>query len=341
MTIKQNLLPESKFSLKCPYTMTPIGICVHNTANDASAKNEITYMVGNNLETSFHLAVDDIEVWQGLPLDRNGWHAGDGNGEGNRKHIGIEICYSKSGGEKFEKAEQNAVKLIVQLLRKRGWGIDRVKKHQDFSSTKKYCPHRTLDFGWNRFLTMIENELGGTMSNCLVVNDEAGRKQFETLVHNSDVADQTVRYLELGENANNVSFDTVKSSLAAREGKLTTCSTNLSTREAELARANTEITNRIEQVGRLNDQLTEKDKLHKAELDALKSTMPKVDELIKQYTTTIEQLQSNLTEEAKAKGRALNELAETKSKLENALKAQYPDLTLQLWLQLFFTIKWK
>lgn len=144
--------------------MSPVGICVHNTANDAAAKNEISYMIGNNLQTSFHIAVDDAEAWQGLPLDRNGWHAGDGtNGEGNRKHIGIEICYSKSGGEKFDKAENNAAELIAQLLKERGWGVDRVKKHQDFSG--KYCPHRTLDLGWGRFLEKVGKKLGEDMAD--------------------------------------------------------------------------------------------------------------------------------------------------------------------------------
>lgn len=156
MTINQNLLPSSKHSLKSPHSMTPEFICVHNTANDAPAKNEISYMVTNNLQTSFHFAVDDKEIWQGLPLNRNGWHAGDGaNGTGNRKSIGIEICYSKSGGVRFTQAEERAAKLIAQLLKERGWGIDRVKKHQDFSG--KNCPHRTLSLGWNRYLDLIKN----------------------------------------------------------------------------------------------------------------------------------------------------------------------------------------
>ena len=79
---------------------------------------------------------------------------GDGvNGKGNRKGISIEICYSKSGGDKFIKAEQNAAKFIASILKEKGWGIDKVKKHQDFNG--KYCPHRTLDMGWNRFLYRI------------------------------------------------------------------------------------------------------------------------------------------------------------------------------------------
>lgn len=164
MTINKNLLSSSKYSLKSLYSMTPIGVCVHNTANDSSAKGEIAYMISNTASTSFHFAVDDIEIWQGLPLDRNGWHAGDGtNGDGNRKHIGIEICYSKSGGDRFIKAEQNTAQLIADLLKQYGWGIDRVKKHQDFSSYGKYCPHRTLDMGWDRFLNLVKSKMEGNM----------------------------------------------------------------------------------------------------------------------------------------------------------------------------------
>ena len=96
--IIQRLVPQSKYSIKCPYEMIPEGITVHNTANDASALNEITYMTNNNYEISYHYAVDDIQAVQGLPLNRNGWHASDGgSGFGNRKTIAIEICYSLSG----------------------------------------------------------------------------------------------------------------------------------------------------------------------------------------------------------------------------------------------------
>lgn len=138
--------------------MIPEAITVHNTANDASANNEIAYMIRNEYQTSFHFAVDDIEVVQGIPLDRNAWHAGDGgSGYGNRKTIGIEICYSKSGGPKFDQAERNAAWLIAKLLKERGWGLDRVGTHQQRSG--KRCPHRTLDYGWNRFKDMIQKEL--------------------------------------------------------------------------------------------------------------------------------------------------------------------------------------
>ena len=156
-TIKQNLVASENYSIKCPHSMIAEFIVVHNTANDATAENEVAYMIGNKNQVSFHYAIDDKEVVQGVPITRNTWHAGDGNGEGNRKGISIEICYSKSGGTRFDQAEKNAAHFIATLLRERQWGIEKVKKHQDFRN--KYCPHRTLDKGWNGFIQMIRSYL--------------------------------------------------------------------------------------------------------------------------------------------------------------------------------------
>ena len=178
MNIVKNLVSESKYSVKCPYSMTPEFIVVHNTANDATAQNEIKYMISNDNQVSFHFAVDDKEIVQGLPLDRNARACGDGaNGKGNRKGIQIEICYSKSGGARFENAEKNAAKFIAQLLKERGWGVDKVKKHQDFSN--KYCPHRTLDKGWASFVNMIKdylNELNKPVQSTQTSNISVGDK---------------------------------------------------------------------------------------------------------------------------------------------------------------------
>ncbi len=159
LEIKNTECPKDKYSIKCPYTMKPTRIVIHNTANDASAKNEVAYMHRNGNKVSFHFAVDDIETIQALPLDRNSWNAGDGgNGKGNREGISIEICYSKSGGEKWLKALDNAAKLTAKLLKDYGWDIDKVTKHKDYSG--KHCPHRILDeYGWDNFLILIKSYL--------------------------------------------------------------------------------------------------------------------------------------------------------------------------------------
>lgn len=193
--IIQKLVPTSKYSIKCPNIITPRGITVHNTANDASALNEIAYMTNNNYEISYHYAVDDIQAVQGLPLNRNGWHASDGTGPGNMTTIAIEICYSKSGGARFDKAEENAAELIAQLLKERGWGIDRVKRHYDYAPNKKYCPHRTMDKGWNRFLDMVKSKMGNkpspTPTNRAItyqIWDDVYNKWLDNVENDSDYA---------------------------------------------------------------------------------------------------------------------------------------------------------
>lgn len=165
-TFKQTFLPASKYSIKAPYSMVPQYITVHNTANDAPAVNEIEYMINNNNQVSYHVAVDDKEIIQAIPFNRNAWHCGDGGGstdpnahkKGNRISIGIEICYSKSGGVRYGVAEENTVQYIAKLLKQYGWGIERVKKHQDWNG--KYCPHRILaEDRWGSFLNRIKEAM--------------------------------------------------------------------------------------------------------------------------------------------------------------------------------------
>lgn len=159
---RKMLCPAVNKSWKFPYPMTPEIYVIHNTANKASAQDEIAYMnrtkAQGGIQTSYHYAIDDKEVVQGLEENVNGWHASDGkDGYGNRYGIGIEICYSEIGGEKFLAAERLTAQFVAQGLKEKGWGIDRVKKHQDFDPKGKYCPHRTLDLGWQRFLDMISS----------------------------------------------------------------------------------------------------------------------------------------------------------------------------------------
>lgn len=146
LTITKVNCPVNKYTIKCPYPMTPTGITIHNTANDASAMNEVSYMLSNNNYTSFHYAVDDTRAVQGINLNQNAWHAGDGaNGTGNRKTIGIEICYSKSGGTKYKKALDNSLTLVAMLMKQFNFKSSQIYYHQTWSG--KYCPHRTLDDG--------------------------------------------------------------------------------------------------------------------------------------------------------------------------------------------------
>ena len=69
---------------------------------------------------------------------------------------------------KFAKAEigkktlVNAAKLVAGMLKERGWGVDKLKRHYDWSG--KICP-RILSAnnwqGWKEFIEEIKKELSG------------------------------------------------------------------------------------------------------------------------------------------------------------------------------------
>ena len=192
MEIVKMLVPESKYSIKCPHSMNPEFIIIHNTANDASAMAEISYMIGNNKKVSFHCAIDNYRIVQGVPFDRNTWNATDGgNGTGNRKGIALEICYSKSGGERFEEAQKLAAEYTAYLLKKYNWEIDKVKKHEDFYPAKG-CPHRTLSEGWQNFLNLVQSYM---VDRPIDNNIEGG-------------SDEPVRTYQNGSTSENVYADT-------------------------------------------------------------------------------------------------------------------------------------
>ena len=192
MEIVKMLVPESKYSIKCPHSMNPEFIIIHNTANDASAMAEISYMIGNNKKVSFHCAIDNYRIVQGVLFDRNTWNATDGgNGTGNRKGIALEICYSKSGGERFEEAQKLAAEYTAYLLKKYNWGLDKVKKHEDFYPAKG-CPHRTLSEGWQNFLNLVQSYM---IDRPIDNNIESG-------------SDEPVRTYQNGSTSENVYADT-------------------------------------------------------------------------------------------------------------------------------------
>ena len=140
--------PSSMYSYKSPYAMRPTSITVHNTGNIANARNEVAYMNNNYNYVSYHVAIDEKEAVQAIPFNRNAFAAGDGIGlnSGNRTSIHIEICYSMDNGysgaksARYKKAEDNAALYIAHVLKQYGWGIDRLKRHYDWSG--KDCPHK-------------------------------------------------------------------------------------------------------------------------------------------------------------------------------------------------------
>ncbi|MGM0816057.1 MAG: peptidoglycan recognition protein family protein [Bacillota bacterium] len=146
--IIRDYIPKSNRNRPGNY-MNPLYITVHNTANTdqgANALRHVNYVKKPNTATSWHYTVDENVIYQHLPLNENGWHAGDGRGTGNMKSIGIEICENSDGN--FEKAVENAQWLIRQLMQEQGIPLANVVPHKRWSG--KNCPRKLLN-RWDSF----------------------------------------------------------------------------------------------------------------------------------------------------------------------------------------------
>ena len=150
--------PEQRVKFPSPFRDGVGFVTIHNTAEPFSAVDErLRVVYRRNILTSFHFAVDEHRCIQLLPLDRHGWHAGDGDGDGNLRSIGIEICRSVFRGENdwlYRRAEENATTLAAALL----WVLKltpaELRMHRDWSG--KYCPHRILEENaWTTFTARV------------------------------------------------------------------------------------------------------------------------------------------------------------------------------------------
>lgn len=158
--IIQDFIPKGNKN-RPGYPMKPRFITIHNTGNDspgADALMHARFVNGDPASgVSWHFTVDDTRIVQHLPLNENGWHAGDGgNGTGNRESIGIEIC---EVGD-FEKAVANAIWLVAKLMREHGIPIENVKPHQFWSG--KYCPRKLLH-RWDEIIRRIKEAYQASM----------------------------------------------------------------------------------------------------------------------------------------------------------------------------------
>lgn len=137
-------------------------ITIHNTGNpNSSARDERAWLTNpsNDRVASFHIVVDEREAIECLPLNENAWHSGDGSGlkSGNRTSISIEICESGN----YAQTLKNAAQLVAGMLRERGWGVDKLRRHWDWN--RKICPRLMYDSGtwagWEAFKRSVAENL--------------------------------------------------------------------------------------------------------------------------------------------------------------------------------------
>ncbi|GGF88624.1 N-acetylmuramoyl-L-alanine amidase [Paenibacillus abyssi] len=160
-----NHIPLSTPRTRRPATLIePSTITIHNTGNPTStAANERGWLTNpsNTRRASFHIAVDERGAVECIPLNEAALHAG--SAEGNRTSIGVEICESGN----YAKTLENAVELVAAMLTERGWGVDRLRRHYDWSG--KICPRLMYDdgkwTGWEAFKKAVEAKMNPEVPN--------------------------------------------------------------------------------------------------------------------------------------------------------------------------------
>ncbi|WP_081735312.1 N-acetylmuramoyl-L-alanine amidase [Paenibacillus gorillae] len=172
--------------------MTATTITIHNTGNpSSSSRNERAWLTNsaNDRTASYHIVIDERDAIECLPLNEAAWHAGDGSGtkSGNRTSIGIEICESGN----YAKTLDNAADLVAGMLRARGWGVDRLRRHYDWSG--KICPRLMYDggkwTGWEAFKAMVSSKMKKAEETEMKPKGEQKMETVEVRVDGKKLAD--------------------------------------------------------------------------------------------------------------------------------------------------------
>lgn len=129
---------------------------IHETGNQyAGAQNERNNLQNNGGSTSFHSVVDEKECIRCIPFNKGAYHAG--TTAGNNTSLSLEICTSgliKAWGRTWD----NAVEIVATDLNALGWGVDRLRQHNDWSG--KDCPHMIRQRGvWEKFKKDVKNRM--------------------------------------------------------------------------------------------------------------------------------------------------------------------------------------
>ncbi|PQZ57221.1 N-acetylmuramoyl-L-alanine amidase [Bacillus sp. MYb209] len=224
--LKEMIVPTGNENIRPGYAMKPKYITIHETDNysvGANARNHAQYLYSQATGTtdrsaSWHFTVDDKEIYQHLPLNESGWHAGDGaEGTGNRESIAIEIAVNQDGD--YKKAVENARKLAAYLMGELNIPLENVKKHQFWSG--KNCPAIMIKNNeWEPFLQgtkayydanhkdditggWYEADIRELDKRGIMVGDGKGSYWPERLVTRGEFANLVSRSLQLPEGKSN------------------------------------------------------------------------------------------------------------------------------------------
>lgn len=144
MQIKKRFLNWEKQGQKCPFSMIPEYITIHEIKSNQSADTAARIISSNFGNIGAHFFVDEKEVIQIIPCDRNAFACGDGaEGIGNTRSISIEICRAEAQNKQlYYQSVDNALKLTKELMKQYQIPIEKVVRHYDW--TQADCPCRMM-----------------------------------------------------------------------------------------------------------------------------------------------------------------------------------------------------
>jgi N-acetylmuramoyl-L-alanine amidase CwlA len=183
LNIVQDFIPAGN-SNRPGRKLDATSITIHNTDNDsvgANAPAHAKYQKGADArkrQVSWHFTVDDKSVYQSLPINEIGWHAG--SHAGNTTSIGVEICMNADLD--VPAAYRRAALLTAVLAFQNGIKVPtQIKQHHDWSG--KHCPRVLIDKpnGWKDFLGQVKQFRDG-LTNVPAVAIAIGKSEDHHLV---------------------------------------------------------------------------------------------------------------------------------------------------------------
>lgn len=175
VSIRAWIVPKTRPTIRSGIKLDAVRyLTVHETDNrdegaDATMHAKLLATNPNWTWASWHVQVDDDEAIQSIPWDEVAFHAGDGDGPGNRTSLSIEQCVNDDGN--WWATRRLSASVCVYLLANHDLGLDRMVQHNHWLLSEQYwatqgkhknCPQRTRGRGeWDSFVELVGRGLRG------------------------------------------------------------------------------------------------------------------------------------------------------------------------------------
>lgn len=277
-----------------------LGIVLHSMGGFQSGS--IAWFKNPQAQASAHFCISKSgEIVRTVEEKNIAWHAGIFDEpiaawlkpNPNNVTIGIELEDEKKTDWSYPQAQRDALRWLVDdLCRKYSIPKDaeHILLHKNLNPSRRSDPVGSFSLGW---------VLDGPVNPA---------PPADWILQNSDKWRGLCWYMNF-QDPETTPLETIKSTIAGYKSRETDLKNQLEEVRKDNAVKDAEIINRKEQVSRLEAQLLQKDKDHKAEIEAIKAATPDLEKLTGEYKGKIRELEASIDEWAKKYGTVNLELA--------------------------------